>query len=123
MLQMTDIILDEEMGAVPFVIYREHREIVDGETEEDGVEEIVTSGVVHPTREAELEMVPEEYRYETLCSFYSPVGFSLGSRDGDTRYTAPDRIHYEGKEYRVIAVKNWQRFGFSKAIAVEKEGI
>ena len=33
----------------------------------------------------------------------------------------PDRIHYEGKEYRVIAVKNWQRFGFSKAIAVEKE--
>ena len=31
MLQMTDIILDDEMGAAPFVIYREHREIVDGE--------------------------------------------------------------------------------------------
>ena len=121
MLQMTDIILDEEMGAAPFVIYREHREIVDGETEEDGIEEIVTSGVVHPTREAELEIVPQEYRRETLCSFYSPVGFSLGSREGDTRYTAPDRIHYDGKDYLAVAVKNWQRFGFSKAIAVEKE--
>ena len=120
---MTDIILDEEMGATSFVIYREHKELVDGEAEEDGIEEIVTSGVVHPTRESELEMVPQEYRREMLCSFYSPVGFSLGSRDGGTRYTAPDRIHYEGKEYRVIAVKNWQRFGFSKAIAVEKEGI
>ena len=123
MLQMTDIILDEEMGATSFVIYREHKELVDGEAEDDGIEEIVTSGVVHPTREAELEIVPQEYRRETLCSFYSPVGFSLGSREGDTRYTAPDRIHYEGKDYRVIAVKNWQRFGFSKAIAVEKEGI
>ena len=121
MLQMTDIILDEEMGAAPFVIYREHKELVDGEAEDDGVEEIVTGGVVHPTREAELELVPQEYRHETLCSFYSPVSFSLGSRDGDTRYTAPDRIHYEGKDYRVVAVKNWQRFGFSKAIAVEKE--
>ena len=50
-------------------------------------------------------------------------GVSVSGRDGDTRYTAPDRIHYEGKEYRVIAVKNRQRFGFSKAIAVEKEGI
>ncbi len=58
MKQMTEIIMDEEMGAAPFIIYREHREIVDGETEEDGVEEIVTSGVVHPTREAELEMGP-----------------------------------------------------------------
>ena len=66
MLQLADIILDEEMGAVPFVIYREHREIVDGEAEDDGIEEIVTSGVVHPTREAELEMVPQEYRNETL---------------------------------------------------------
>ena len=77
----------------------------------------------HPERFLELELVPQEYRKECLYSFYSPVAFSLGSRDGDVRYTAPDRIHYDGKDYRVIAVKNWQRFGFSKAIAVEKEGI
>ena len=121
MKQLTDIILDEEIGAAPFVIYREHKELVDGEAEDDGVEEIVTSGVVHPTREAELELVPHEYRKECLYSFYSPVAFSLGSRDGDVRYTAPDRIHYDGKDYRVVAVKNWQRFGFSKANAVEKE--
>ena len=108
------------MGAVPFVIYREHRELVDGESEDDGVEEIVTSGVMQPAREAELSLVPQEYRKERLYSFYSPVVFSLGSREGDARYTAPDRIHYEGKDYLAVAVKNWGRFGFSKAIAVEK---
>ena len=121
MLLLTDIIQDEEMGAAPFVILREHYVFSEGEPVLESTEAIETSGVVQPTRESDLSLVPEEYRSETLLTFYSPVRFSLGSRPDPTHSVAPDRIRYADRSFLVVSVKDWLNHGFSRAIAIEKE--
>ncbi len=120
MLQLTDIITDEELGAGPFIIRRHHYVITDGEAVLTATEEIPAFGTVHPTADTDLSLVPEEYRSESLMTFYAPVPFSLGSRTDASRFTAPDQILYADQLWPVIAVKSWQAFGFSKAIAVMK---
>ena len=118
---LTDIIQDEEMGAAPFVILREHYVFSEGEPVLESTESFETSGVVQPTRDSDLSLVPEEYRTETLLTFYSPVRFSLGSRPDPTRSVAPDRIRYADRSFLVVSVKDWLNHGFSRAIAIEKE--
>ena len=121
MLFLTDIIQDEEMGAAPFVILRDHYIFSEGEPVLESTESFETSGVVQPTRDSDLSLVPEEYRTETLLTFYSPVRFSLGSRPDPTRSVAPDRIRYADRSFLVVSVKDWLNHGFSRAIAIEKE--
>ena len=121
MLLLTDIIQDGEMGAAPFVILRDHYAFSEGEPVLESTEAIETSGVVQPTRDSDLSLVPEEYRTETLLTFYSPVRFSLGSRPDPTHSVAPDRIRYADRSFLVVSVKDWLNHGFSRAIAVEKE--
>ena len=121
MLLLTDIIQDEEMGAAPFVILRDHYVFSEGEPILESIETFETSGVVQPTRDSDLSLVPEEYRSETLLTFYSPVRFSLGSRPDPTHSIAPDRIHYADRSFLVVSVKDWLNHGFSRAIAIEKE--
>ena len=121
MLLLTDIIQDEEMGSAPFVILRDHYVFSEGEPVLESAEAIETSGVVQPTRDSDLSLVPEEYRSETLLTFYSPVRFSLGSRPDPTHSVAPDRILYADRSFLVVSVKDWLNHGFSRAIAVEKE--
>ena len=120
MLQLSDIITDGELGAAPFIIRRRHYTLSAGEAVLTDAKDIPTSGTVHPTADADLALVPEEYRSETLRTFYAPVPFSLGVRKNSTGFTAPDQILYAGQTFLVIAVKDWSAFGFSKAIAVEK---
>ena len=120
MLLLTDIIQDEEMGAAPFVILRDHFVYENGEPVLESTETIQTSGVVQPTKDVDLTLVPEEYRKETLLTFYSPEPFSLGVRTDATHSVTPDRIQYADRFFLVIAVKDWSSFGFSRAIAVEK---
>ena len=121
MLQLTELIQDEEMGAAPFVVYRRHMVRSSGETEIEAVEEIVTCGVVQPAKEEDLALTPEEYRGETFFTFYAPITFSLGTRDDLTHFTEPDRIVHDSREFLVVSVKNWSSFGFSRAVAVEKK--
>ena len=118
---LTDIIQDEEMGAAPFVILRDHYVFTEGEPVLESTESFETSGVVQPTRDSDLSLVPEEYRTETLLTFYSPVRFSLGSRPDPTYSVAPDRIRYADRSFLVVSVKDWLNHGFSRAIAIEKE--
>ena len=121
MLLLSDIISDEELGSVPFVIRRRHYTLAAGKAILTSTEDIQTSGTVHPTADADLTLVPEEYRSEVLRTFYAPVPFSLGVRADPASFIAPDQILYAGQTFLVIAVKDWSAFGFSKAIAVEKD--
>ena len=123
MLLLSDIISDEELGAAPFVIRRRHYTLSSGEAILSSTEEIQTSGAVHPAADTDLTLVPEEYRSETLRTFYAPVPFSLGVRKDPASFIAPDQILYGGKTFLVIAVRDWSAFGFSKAIAVEKSDV
>ena len=117
---LDDIAADPELGGVPFTILRDHMVLREGEAALDFREAFTTFGVVQPARDQDLSLVPEEYRSETLMTFYSPSPFSLGSRPDAAHFTAPDRILWNGRTFLVIAIKDWTPFGFSRAIAVQK---
>ena len=120
MLQLADIITDGELGSAPFVIRRRHYTLSSGEAVLTASEDIPTAGTVYPAADVDISLVPEEYRSETLRTFYAPVPFSLGNRADPASFTAPDQILYGSKTFLVVSVKDWSAFGFSKAIAVEK---
>ena len=121
MLLLDDIAADPELGGVPFTIFRDHMVLREGEAALDFRETFPTFGVVHPAGDQDLALTPEEYRSETLMTFYSPIPFSLGSRPDADHFTAPDRIAYGGRSFLVVAVRDWTAFGFSRAIAVQKK--
>ena len=118
MISILDAITDQELGAAPFVILRTVYRKSEGESvllREDRYE---TAGSVHPAKLADLQLLPEEYRFETVLIFHSPVPLSLGAALTDLHYAAPDRILYDGRTYQVISVRDWSAFGFCKALAV-----
>ena len=118
---LDDITADPELGGAPFTILRDHMILREGEAALEFRESFTTFGVVQPARDQDLSLVPEEYRSETLMTFYSPVPFSLGSRPDADHFTAPDRILWNGRTFLAIAIKDWTPFGFSRAIAIEKK--
>lgn len=115
---LSAIAADPELGGAPFTILRNHMVLSGGEAALESRETIPAFGVVQPTRDQDLSLLPEEYRSETLLTFYSPLPFSLGARLDSFHFTAPDRILFGGRSFLVIAVKDWTAFGFSRAIAV-----
>ena len=118
MQQITDLIMDEELGGAPFVILRSFYRQSGGEkalTHEDCYE---TFGIVHPASPAELELVPEEYRHLPAILIHSPVQLSLGVRQSETEFSGPDRIVYQHSLYLLILVRDWTHFGFCRGIAV-----
>ena len=120
MLLLSDIATDPELGGAPFTILRDHMILREGEASLEYRETFDAFGVVQPNLNQDLSLVPEEYRSESLYTFFSPVPFSLGARLDTAHYTSPDRITYDGRSFLVIAVKDWSPFGFSRAIAAEK---
>ena len=118
MQQLTAAITDEELGGAPFVIVRSVYRQSQGEKEHIRDDRYETYGTVHPAKLSDLELLPEEYRHETVLIFHSPVSLSLGIRFDDMTFTAPDRILYRFRTYLVISVRDWSSFGFCKALAV-----
>ncbi len=48
-----------------------------------------------------------------------PTGFPpQAALGGSPSFTAPDRIHWNGRTWRVVRVRDWQEFGYSQALAV-----
>ena len=90
-LLLNDIAADPELGGVPFTILRDHMALREGEADLEFRESFATFGVVHPAGDQDLALTPEEYRTETLMTFYSPIPFSLGSRPDADHFTAPGK--------------------------------
>lgn len=47
-----------------------------------------------------------------------PPQAALGGSPSATSFTGPDRIHWGGKTWRVVRVRDWQSFGYYQAYAV-----
>ena len=118
MLQMTDVITDPELGAAPFVILRTIYRKSAGESVLLSEDRYETFGSVHPAKAADLLLVPEEYRYETVFIFHSPIHVTMGEPLNELEYTAPDRILYNFRTWNVISVRDWSDSGFCKVLAV-----
>lgn len=121
MIQITDAITDSELGGTPFTVIRRTYRKSGGETVLESEERYETFGTVHPAKLSDLQLLPEEYRHETVLHIHSPVKLSLGGPLDDLRFTAPDRIIYRLQTWQVISVRDWTEFGFCRAFAVQQK--
>ena len=118
MLNLSDVITDPELGGGPFVILRPLYRKSEGEKILIREDRIETEGSVHPAPARELELLPEEYRYETVRLIHSRTPLSLGAPVSGLEFTGPDRILYRSRSWLVISVRDWPDSGFCKALAV-----
>ena len=63
------------------------------------------------------ELLPEEERHETFIQVFTDFALSLGN-DAGASFTGPDRIHWNGRTWRVVRVRDWPAFGYRQALAV-----
>ena len=123
MIQITDAITDSDLGGTPFTVVRRTYRKSGGEAVPEREDRYETFGTVHPAKLSDLQLLPEEYRNETVLHIHSPVSLSLGGPLDDLHFTAPDLVICRLCTYLVISVRSWMDFGFCRAFAVlRKEG-
>ena len=113
---MLDAILDPELGMTAFTVTRPvYTRTPSGVTEQEAVS--AAAGTIHPAAPEELQLLPEEERSETAIVIHTDFALSTGE-DRGKRFTGPDRITWNGRDWRVVSVRDWSMFGYYKAIAV-----
>ena len=116
--EMTEILFDPELGCTTFTVER----ITCTRSREGTVSRSVTeqaAGCVHPGTAETLALLPEEEKQEQFIVIYTDYPLSAGA-SGETgvSFTAPDRIRWNGRTWRVVRVRDWQGFGYVQALAV-----
>jgi hypothetical protein len=115
-LDMTDVLLDPDMGGHTFTVLRRSRvtgangrATTLGERRQDGV-----VGSVQPASSEDLERLPEEERIAGAVMIYTPHPLSAG----DGVWTA-DRVFWDSRHWIVRQVDAWPfGAGFVQALAV-----
>lgn len=84
------------------------------------------AGSVQPGTPEMARLLPEKERRTPFIAVYTDYPLSAGDcDDGCAEWTAPDRIRWNGRTWRVVRVRDWQAFGYYQAYAVleqEKAG-
>ena len=117
-MDVVSAILDMELGCVSFTVER----ITCTRTRSGTVSHSAVfqaSGCIHPGTPEMIQLLPEEERSDSFIAVYTDCQLSAGA-PGDTgaSFTAPDRIHWIGKTWRVVRVRDWRMFGYCQAYAV-----
>lgn len=114
--EMPDVFLDPELGMTAFTVTRPvYTRTPSGTTMQAATSSAL--GTVHPAAPEELQLLPEEERSETAVVIHTGFALSAGE-DRGKRFTGPDRITWNGKDWRVVSVRDWSLFGYFKALAV-----
>ena len=123
-MDITSAIFDPELGCTAFTVERiTYTRSREGTTSSIRTE--TASGCIHPGTPEALKLMPEEERQETFIVIYTDYALSTGTPEasGISTFTGADRIHWAGKTWRVVKVRDWQGFGYVQACAVlMKEG-
>ena len=115
-MDIASAFLDQELGAVAFTVTRTvYTRRPSGTTSADAVTSAL--GSIHPASAEELQLLPEEERHETAIVIHTDFALSTGKDRGKT-YDGPDRITWDGNDYRVVAVREWTTFNYYRAVAV-----
>ena len=118
-MDITSAILDPELGCTAFTVER----ITYTRTRSGTTSRTVTAqglGCIHPGTPEMLQLLPEEEREEQFIAIYTDYALSTGTPEssGVSYFTGPDRIHWGGKTWRVVRVRDWQMFGYYQAYAI-----
>ena len=117
MIDVSEVLLDPELGATGFTIIRTRYRRNKGEILPEVVR-IPTAGVIHPGTPEMMELLPAEERTEELIAVYTSSMLTTGVNDGGAEFAAPDRIEYRGKQWRIVRVRDWSAFNYYQALAV-----
>ena len=113
------VLLDPELGCTAFTVERiTYTRSRTGTTSRAQTAQAM--GCVHPGTPEMLQLLPEEERSETFIAVYTDYPLSTGTPEafGAPTFTGPDRIHWAGKTWRVVKVRDWNAFGYYQAYAV-----
>ncbi len=118
-MNITSAVFDPELGCTAFTVER----ITYTRSRSGTTSSMVTAqarGCIHPGTPEMLRLLPEEEKNETFIAIYTDYPLSTGTSEasGASSFTAPDRIHWNSKTWRVVRVRDWQNFGYYQAYAV-----
>ena len=116
-MDITDALFDPELGSTGFSVLRTTYRRENGQS-------VLSSqtmrgvGCIHPGTPEMVQLLPEEERHEEFIVIYTDFSLSLGENDGGAIYSTPDRIFWNGKEWRGVRIRDWYAFHYCQALAV-----
>lgn len=119
-MQVTDAIFDPELGCSAFTVERiTYTRSRTGTASRSQTAQAI--GTVHPGTPEMLQLLPEEERTDSFIAIYTDYPLSTGTPEGSgaSSYVGADRIHWGGRTWRVVRVRDWQAFGYYQALAVQ----
>ena len=117
MIEMTEAVNDQEMGAVPFTVHRTSFRRSRGQLIPSN-QMIIAVGCIHPGTAEMMQLLPEEEREERYIQIYTSFPLSSGENKNAASFTGADRIDYDGQSWRVVRVRDWPAFHYYQAMAV-----
>ena len=118
-MQISDALFDPELGCTGFTVDRlTYTRSRSGTTSRTVTAQAM--GCIHPGTPEMLQLLPEEEKAEEFIAIYTDYALSTGTPEGTgaVSFTAPDRIHWNNRTWRVVRVRDWQMFGYYQAYAV-----
>ena len=118
-MNITSAIFDPELGCTAFTVERiTYTRSRTGTTSRSVTEQAM--GCIHPGTPEMIQLLPEEEKTEEFIAIYTDYPLSTGTAEvsGTSSFTGADRVHWAGKTWRVVRVRDWQSFGYYQAYAV-----
>ncbi len=118
-MDITSAIFDPELGCTAFTVeritYTRSRAGMASRSETARA-----MGCIHPGTPEALQPLPEEEKCDEFIEIYTDFALSTGTPEGigAVSFTGPDRIHWNGRIWRVVRVRDWSMFGYYRAYAV-----
>ena len=119
-MDITSAVFDPELGGTAFTVERiTYTRSRSGTTSRSVLEQAM--GCVHPGTPEMIRLLPEEEKAEEFIAIYTDYPLSTGTPEasGASSFTGADRVHWAGKTWRVVRVRDWQSFGYYQAYAVK----
>ena len=118
-MDITSAVFDPELGCTAFTVER-----ITWTRSRSGTTSRSTAaramGCIHPGTPEMIQLLPEEERAEEFIAIYTDYALSTGTPEGTgaSSFTGADRVHWSGKTWRVVRVRDWQNFGYYQVYAV-----
>lgn len=117
-MDISSAILDPELGCTAFTVERiTYTRSRSGTTSRSVTEQAL--GCIHPGTPEMIQLLPEEEKKEEFIAIYTDYALSTGTPEGNgAQFVGADRVHWGGRTWRVVRVRDWQMFGYYQAYAV-----
>lgn len=120
MIDVSEVINDPDFMQ-SFTVYRKSGDFASGGYVE--TETVITmQGIILPLTTKDILQLPEGDRITENKAFYSTAPLYVTRNNADGTSGTSDEIVHGGVRYRLYQVKNYQDYGYFKAISMRMQG-